>query len=248
MRGLLWVFAMCCAGCAFLRSPRTPMESIAFREQGPTRARGAIVLLPGFGDRPEAFSKHGFVAELLRAEPQYDVFAADAHFGYYRKRSLIERLDRDVIAPLKQRGYRELWLMGTSMGGFGAVGYAREHPERIRGLVLFAPYMGPKEVVREVKQRGLCAYEHAAQAIDSEAAFARANFAWLAQQACRERTVALFVAVGDGDGLLAANQVVGDALPAGHMLVLPGGHGWKVWTPALLRLLPVAFDSSGSSD
>ena len=138
------------------------MEKVAFLARGPDKARGAIVLLPGFGDRPETFEKYGFVKEVLQGAPGYDVFGADAHFGYYRNRNLLIARARRVIArrdrPLVKQGYRELWLMGASMGGHGAVAYARAHPEKIAGVMLFAPYMGPGEVVDEVKRAGgLCA-------------------------------------------------------------------------------------------
>lgn len=242
------IFLLCAPGCSFLRPANTPMERVTFHERGPTAARGAIVLMPGFGDRPAAFDQEGFVAALARTAPGYDVYAADAHFGYYRKRTLIERLERDVVGPLKKRGYRELWLMGTSLGGFGAVAYARTHPEYIRGVMLFAPYLGPSGVVKEVSATGLCNYERQAAVEDSEEEFARANFAWLKRQACEERAVALYVAVGDQDRLLGADRLVGEVLDPTHMLVLPGGHGWKVWTPALELLAPLAFDTKGASD
>jgi pimeloyl-ACP methyl ester carboxylesterase len=242
------LFLLLLTSCSFLRPANTPMERVTFRRQGPGLARGAIVLMPGFGDRPNAFDSQGFVAALARKAPGYDVYAADAHFGYYRKRTLLDRLERDVVGPLKKSGYRELWLMGASLGGFGAVAYARTHPEHIRGVMLFAPYLGPSGVVKEVSAAGLCNYGRRPAVEDSEEEFARANFAWLKQQACDERAVSLFVAVGDRDHLLPADRLVGDVLDPTHMLVLPGGHGWKVWTPAVELLAPLAFDTKGASD
>jgi pimeloyl-ACP methyl ester carboxylesterase len=229
-------------GCALMRPARTPMERVSFRERGPAQARGAIVLLPGFGDGPDAFHEHGFVDALGRVAPEYDVYAADAHFGYYRKRTLVARLERDVVGPLRARGYRELWVAGTSLGGFGAVGYVRTHPERVAGVLLFAPYMGPSEVIREVSAQGLCKFDGQPGIEDSEANFARANFAWLRRQACDERKVSLFLAVGLSDRLLVPDRLLGSALDPTHMVVLPGGHGWSVWTPALERLATLAFD------
>jgi pimeloyl-ACP methyl ester carboxylesterase len=265
---MLLAISVLASGCAYLRPARTPMERVSLRELGPAKARGAIVLLPGFGDRPQVFAEHGFADVLGRTAPDYDVFAADAHFGYYRSRSLLARLESDVVGPLRARGYRELWLVGASLGGFGAVAYARTYPERVQGLLLFAPYMGPKDVVEKVRLRGLCAYDELPSGEDSEENFARANFVWLKQQACVEastaasertvqasaaasersdkREVPLFLGVGESDRLLPANRVLGAHLPRSHMLVLPGGHGWKVWSLALEKLSKVAFDSSAT--
>lgn len=213
------------------------MAKVRYTQLGAAAARGVLVLLPGFGDRPETFFERGFVAALRRHAPQYDVIAADAHFGYYRKRRLVERLELDLIGPLLREGYRELWLIGTSMGGFGAVAYARERPERVTGLVLFAPYMGPDEVTEEVRRVGLCNYRAPlAGPIDDQESFARANFGYLGEKACKAGDVALWLAVGADDRLFGANRTLGEALSPEHFLVMKGGHGWKVWTPAAERL------------
>ncbi|MFT3923405.1 MAG: alpha/beta fold hydrolase [Myxococcales bacterium] len=238
--GLLGWLAL--SGCNYLRVTREPMEKTIFVGRGPDKARGAIVLLPGFGDRPETFQEQGFVRGLVQVAPDYDVVGADAHFGYYRNRNLLARLQKDVIGPLVAQGYRELWLIGASMGGHGAVAYARAHPEKIAGVMLFAPYMGPGEVVDEVKRAGgLCQYQVPPYQ-DTREGFARANFGWLKQAACSSGSPQIWLAVGDQDGLLAADRVLADVLPRERVLILPGKHGWKVWTPAVRQLAARAFD------
>jgi pimeloyl-ACP methyl ester carboxylesterase len=230
----LLTIAWLCPACAYLRSAKVPMPVVRFSQIGPHSARGVIVLLPGFGDRPETFAQRGFVAALRRWAPAYDVIAADAHFGYYRSRQLLPRLRQDVIAPLRAQGYQRIWLAGASMGGFGGVGYARAHRQDIAGLLLFAPYMGPRKIVEEVRRAGLCGYRPApAASIDDQDSFARANFAFLREAVCERRDLPLWLAVGASDDLLVANQTLAPALPAGRFRVLPGGHGWKVWTPAV---------------
>lgn len=244
LASLLFVLCIAAAstGCAYLRSAKAPMDKRHFVQQGPSKARGVVVLLPGFGDGPDAFEERGFVAALQRGAPDYDIVAADAHFGYYRKRSLIKRLDTDVVGPLREAGYRELWLVGASMGGHGAVAYARAHPERIAGLLLFAPYVGPSEVVAEVQRAGgLCRYRAPARYVDDQEGFARANFGFLQARICERHDLAVWLAVGDDDKLLAANRVIGETLEPARFLTLPGGHGWKVWTPAIERIAPRAL-------
>lgn len=240
----LLVLSLLLGSCAFLRPAKIPMRLEAAAPLGPQRARGAFVLLPGFGDRPQTFAKHDFIATLQRQAPALDIYAADAHFAYYRKGTVIERLEQDVIAPLRTRGYRELWLVGTSMGGMGAIGYARKHPERIAGLLLFAPYLGPREVVDEVVHAGgLCKYQAAPTKEDNESSFARANFMFLRDTLCSPSSPAIWLAVGQDDRLLPANRLLGDVLPPERFLILPGGHGWKVWTPAAAQLASPALSA-----
>jgi pimeloyl-ACP methyl ester carboxylesterase len=232
---LAWAL-LALASCGYVRIAKKHMPYTTFVEDGPARTRGAIVLLPGFGDTPSTFAEQGFVDKLRSAAPTFDVFAADAHFGYYRRRTLIERLEGDVISPLRRRGYRELWLVGASMGGHGAIAYARMHPQDVTGLILLAPYMGPRDVVAEVQRAGgLCKYE-AAPYEESADGFARENFAWLRRMVCDEQRLSIWLGVGDGDRLLPADRLLADALAPEHVLVLPGGHGWEVWTPAIEQL------------
>jgi pimeloyl-ACP methyl ester carboxylesterase len=237
----LTILSWLSAACTSLRVPKVPMDTVRFVNAGPKAARGAIVLLPGYGDRPQTFMDRGFVDALRRHAPGYDIIAADAHFGYYRKHNVVERLEHDVIGPLRREGYRELWLAGASMGGFGGVAYAREHPDQVAGLLLFAPYMGPSSVVEEVGRVGLCAYRPPAKYIDNQEGFARANFGYLREIACGPSNVSVWLAVGDSDGLLPANKLLGSAIGGERFLVLPGGHGWKVWTPAVERIAPRAL-------
>ena len=61
--------------CAYLRSVKTPMPVVRFTNLGARSARGALLLLPGFGDLPETFERRGFVAALRRHAPEYDVIA-----------------------------------------------------------------------------------------------------------------------------------------------------------------------------
>jgi pimeloyl-ACP methyl ester carboxylesterase len=236
------------AACSYLRAASEPMPKLVLRSLGPERARGVIVLLPGLGDRAETFQERGFAAALLAAAPDYDVIAADAHFGYYRAGSLVLRLEQDVMGPLRRQGYRELWLIGTSMGGHGAIGYARSHPEKIAGLMLFAPYMGPPDVLDEVRRAGGLRSYRAPAYQATPTGFARANFGWLRAVTCDSahepngaKGPAIWLAVGDEDRLLPGARLLIDVLPPERVLIAPGGHGWKVWTPAARALTPRAF-------
>jgi pimeloyl-ACP methyl ester carboxylesterase len=234
--------ALAGVGCAWLRPARSPMAFEAHTPLGPGRAAGVIVLLPGFGDDPRDFADQGILRILAARAPDFDVVAADAHFGFYRKRLVVGELQQHVVGPLVARGYRRVWLAGVSMGGHGAVAYARSHPEGLTGLILLAPYMGPQPVVEEVRRAGgLCAWPPPAQFSEDGAGFARENFAWLRREVCGGGRLSLWLAVGHQDRLLAADTLLGERLPAARFRVFPGGHGWEVWTKALAEIAPQAL-------
>jgi pimeloyl-ACP methyl ester carboxylesterase len=227
----------------YWRIAHDPMPSVAYTFLGPDRARGAIVLLPGFADNPDDYETHGFLSVLRKNAPDYDIIAADAHFGYYNKNTLLPQLHANVIGPLVTRGYRELWIAGISMGGHGAVAYARAYPERVKGLLLFAPYLGPGDVVEEVARAGgICHYSPPTPLPQTRFGFAQANFAWLHEVLCGEPAkISVWVGIGERDQ--ARRELLRDALAPDHYIVLPGGHDWSAWTPALERITRQAFAS-----
>ena len=238
--------ALILSGC-YWRIAHEPMPFVTYGDLGPERARGAIVLLPGFADKPEDFDSRGFVPVLRKNAPGYDVIAADAHFGYYNKNTLLTQLHANVIGPLVARGYRELWIVGISMGGHGAVAYARSYPERIKGLLLFAPYLGPDDVVQEVTRAGgVCSYTTPAPPPQTRYGFAQANFLWLEDVLCSSPPkLSIWVGVGDRDQ--AKRELLRAALPPDHYIVLPGGHDWGPWVPALEQISRRVFADASAS-
>lgn len=101
-----------------------------------------IVFLPGIGDLAADFAARGFIGPIAQSGLAADAVAVDAHYGYYARRSVIDRLAHDVVLPARKRGYWEIWLVGISMGGLGALSYATQHPEHLDRVVLLAPDLG----------------------------------------------------------------------------------------------------------
>ena len=93
-----------------------------------------VIFLPGIGDLAEDFESRGFIEALMQSPLRADAMAVDAHYGYYGRRTLLERLAQDVVLPARSR-YREVWLVGISVGG----------PDHIGRALLLAPYLGETE-------------------------------------------------------------------------------------------------------
>jgi pimeloyl-ACP methyl ester carboxylesterase len=203
---------------------------------------GLIVLLPGFGDGPEDYESNGFVEMIQQANPGYEVIAADAHFGYYRNFSVVERLHQDVIAPALSREKRSVWLVGISMGGLGAATYAMEHEDLVKGVILLAPYMGDSDVIEEVKLAGGLAKwsppEKWREIEDAETRKYYQLWSWYQEFATSPETQPqLFIGHGLDDGLGGPNDLVARVLPDDHSETMPGGHKWKVWKQLFAKLV-----------
>jgi pimeloyl-ACP methyl ester carboxylesterase len=246
MRWLLPCLLTC--SCGFLREATVPMPAIVYPAKVEP-ADGLVVLLPGYGDGPERFDQQGFVAAIQQADPRLEVIAADAHYGYYRERSVVERLHTDLLAPRIER-YERVWFVGISMGGLGSAIYAMERPGEIDGMILLAPYMGPSELIGEIDAAGGLA---AGQPPDPESIDDpnRRTFyemwTWFRGYGDEsEQRPKLYIGYGTEDRLSTPDSFVADLLPAAQRATMPGGHKWTVWRPLFDQFVARALAPAAS--
>ena len=88
------------------------------------------------GDSAGDWAAHGFVSDLRAAGLNFDVVATNATIGYYMKETIVERMRDDVLTPARQQGYKQIWIVGASMGGLGSLIVA----SRLPGAVAAATY------------------------------------------------------------------------------------------------------------
>ena len=238
MKRLLFLLVL--AGLALSCFPTaTPMETVSYEAVEPGET--VFVFLPGRSSRPAEFAEAGFIDELQRRVPEAQVIVADAHFGYYFHRNLVERLNEDIIGPARARGARNVWLVGISMGGLGALFYAREHADQVTGVVALAPFLGDEDVIEEIAAAGGPAGWEPPPNLDPSD-YQRDIWKWLKgyTQADKDMPV-LYVGYGTEDRFAKAVKMLGEALPEGRTFTTSGGHDWPPW-----RALWVKFLDSGA--
>jgi len=217
------------------------MRSIEQRAD-PAGARTLVVFLPGRGSDARSFVKADFAAIAAERGLAADLVYADATEGYYFDRSVVTRLHDDIIGPARAWGYQRVWLVGVSLGGLGAILYARDHPDEIDGLLLLAPYLGDDALVREIERSGGLAAWPGPYVADGWSGFARGVWGWL-------RTTtgpgghgpAIWIGYGRDDRLRRSHALLAAALAPSRVLTTSGGHSWSAW-----RALWKAFLASGA--
>lgn len=243
---LLCSVTLLAAGCVNLRFANAPMYTQTDASQCTLRADTLIVMLPGVYSYPEEFVREGFVTAVQDSRLAADVVRVDAHLGYYEKNAFVERLRQDVIAPAKAHGYRAIWIFGISLGGFGGLIYAQEHPEDIAGVVAFAPYLGAPTISDEVaKAGGLMRWSAPANPSD-DARAQRETALWTSLRHYGSTTAAamppLWLGYGKADRFAKSNGLLGDVLPPERVFTTEGGHDWAPWLrlwKSVLATLPV---------
>lgn len=212
--------------CVPLGRPAVPMRTLELAKGGAGRC--LAVLLPGRRSGPEEFAKAGFASAVAARRLALDLVAVDAHLGYYRDRSVVERLHLDVVAPARAAGYDTIWLVGSSLGGIGGLLYLKHYPEDLAGVFVLAPYLGPEEVIDEIAAAGGPARWRPPTRVD-DGDVGRELWSWLAPWLAGEQKIPLHLGWGTADAFDRANRLLASALPEERVYTHPGGHDWKVW-------------------
>jgi len=228
------------SGCASWLPAPLPMKAIDYSSSA-TGARCLMLFLPGLGDTAETFEQHGFVSEVRARNASIDMVAADATLGYYAKGILSERLFADVVRPRSNRGYKQVWLVGMSMGGLGTVLYSRQRAAgEIYGVLALSPYLGEEDISDDVRRAGGLQSWKAPPRVSTmnESNYTDELWRWLqAVSAGREPGPQIYLGYGLQDRLAEVDTLLGAALPQTRVFTIAGGHNWTTWHTLFARFL-----------
>lgn len=149
---ILFLAASLMAGCT--PATKAPIDKLEYGSMTADQNKNLLILLRGIGGSHRDFEKLGVVAEIKRRQLPFDIVVPNAHFGYYKDRSLVVRLSQDIIEPARRQGYRNIWLAGFSMGGMGSLLYIRERPQDVDGILLVSPFLGWDDMIHEIREAG----------------------------------------------------------------------------------------------
>jgi S-formylglutathione hydrolase FrmB len=195
---------------------------------GAAPGRCLIVLLPGRRDRLGAYRAHEFPAMARQAGVSADFLDVDAHLAYYANESITRRLRDDVIEPARAKGARRIWIVGISMGGLGAILYAREHGD-LTGVLALAPFLGDTEPHLVSGAGGLGRYTPGEKR--EVADYERGLWSWLKRFTAEGAShPPVYLGWGTEDDLAPADKLLADALPPGRVFTARGRHDWRTWT------------------
>lgn len=220
--------------CGSLRPATVPIRSIVLASGGSGRC--LAVLLPGRYAAPENFIGGRF-GEAVRARGlDMDVIALDAHLGYYRTGAIVERIREDVVFPARARGYKEIWIAGTSLGGLGGLLYLHDHPEDLSGVLAIAPYLGEDDLIREIEAAGGPRNWKAPSEIAPNDV-GRNLWSWLGSGQVVNGAIPISLGWGTSDPFDRSNRLLASMLPPERTFPVPGGHDMKTWNAVWSQFL-----------
>ena len=207
-----------------------------------SRADTLLVFLPGAFLRPDEFERQGFVGAVRERHLAADVMLVDANVSYYYDQTFIERLHAGVIEPQRAKGYASIWLVGISIGGFGALIHELARPGRVDGIVALAPYLGRRPLGAEIFNAGGLRTWKAPDGPPPDNEADRRLWPWLKQYAdpkVSHRLPPLYLGYGLGDRFAANHRLLADVLPAERVFTTEGGHDWPQWSGLWRQMLDV---------
>jgi hypothetical protein len=214
------------AGCALFPPTRDKLDVLDLGGRCSVHPDTLLVFLPGRYDRPKDLVDKGFVQAVRERGVDADILIPDLHFGYYIKRTAVDRLHEDVIRPAREKGYRRIWLVGISVGGLGALLYPQMQPGMVDELVLIAPYLGESRIHQEiVRAGGLKAWEPGQWTAED---YERTLWDWLRRHGGRPDPV-ISLGYGRSDSFAMSNRLLAAVLPDNRVTSVPGGHEWAPW-------------------
>lgn len=233
MRAILIALAFAgLSGCIVIGDAGVPIATETIPALRPSAERTLVVVLPGFGVDKEEMRERGVPKSIQEVWPEADVQLTSATFAYYREGKLVARLHDEVIGPAKRAGYQRVWLVGASLGGMGALLYEREHPGAVTGIVLFAPFLGDRSLMREIDAAG------GPRAWNPGELPAEINADNYQRQVWKmvkgwadapDKARRVWLACGVEDRLMPSARLMSAALPKDRFIELPGGHTWAAW-------------------
>jgi pimeloyl-ACP methyl ester carboxylesterase len=228
--------ALLLAGCGTLAPATGPLPTQLHEAACGAQKSTLLVLLPGVHSDPQDFVRQGFISELRRRHIAADTLLVDAHLGYYRNRTVVDRLQADVFAPARAAGYRSIWLVGVSLGGFGALLHEELQPGQTTGVLLLAPYLGEQETTAAIQAAGGLQRWQPPAGDDVNLRLWR----WL-QNHARDTPSSppLFLGFGLEDRFGPSHRLLAAHLPPQRVFTTPGGHDWPQWQ----RLWRTALDT-----
>ncbi len=217
--------------CVTLAPTEVPLPAIK-HEKADSPGDALLIMLPGRGDRATTFVREGF--QQAGNQLGFDTIAVDAHFGYYRDRSLVPRLHEDIVLPARADGYKRVWLLGISMGGYGALLYASQHPDLVDGVILLAPFLGSQAAIDEIRASGSLNNwsKNSSGLRDHEIEI----WAWLQKATQQPESTPIFLGYGLSDPMAEAYDFLTDALDPSSVYTLEGGHKWTTWGPLWTKI------------
>ena len=218
-------------GCFGSRDKKT-LHSV--RYSGMSGKRSLVVLFPGIGGKGSHYETQGFLDEVWERGFEASMEVLDVKPSLYLGSRIVELVKTEVIEPAKAEGFKEIYLVGVSMGGHGALLYATKYPEDVDGIVLLAPFIGGDTASEAIEEAGgLDTWEDCPFLAWTYGCNLWKSLQVYVSDPRNQRKVVL--GFGREDIFVDQCRVLADVLLPEQVFTVPGGHDWATWKRLFIK-------------
>lgn len=212
---------------------------------GPDRV--LIMLLPPIGGKGFYYETYGFIEAVRERGFEADLTILDVSPVLYFKGTIVELIKTKLVESAKASGYKRILLVGTSLGGHGALLYITKCPEDVDGVVVIAPFLGGTHLAKVIEEAGgLNQWEDCPM---FEWRYACAIWKLLKGYVSHpESRTKIILCYGLDDRFAERNRLLADALPAENVFTVSGGHDWETWKKLWVKVLDYFHTKCGKTD
>ncbi|MDH5369955.1 MAG: alpha/beta hydrolase [Gammaproteobacteria bacterium] len=235
---LIYIFASAVTACSFNLNVNNPVD-LLWDKTGKKTDR-LIIFLPGLYDTADKFKDEDFFLIARKAGITADMVSANVNVLHLVEDMMVKRIESDVFLDAKNNGYKNIWLVGVSLGGLNSLLFYREHSKNICGVVTLAPYVANKPLIKEIQDAENIKY-WVPGSVENEYAFEKKLhflWVWLKEQVSKNNLNNIYLGYGKQDMHIEGIKLLQNILDKKNIVTVEGGHNWetgqKIWQQQLL--------------
>ena len=229
----LCFFSMFFVSCSMIFKVNEPIELLW--DKADKKTDRLIIFLPGIFDSVNKFKNEYFFSEARDAGITADMVAANTNVGHLAEGVLIKRLEKDVFEYIKNDGYKNIWIVGVSIGGLSTLTYYKDHEKALCGVVVLAPYLADDYLTEEIKKVGgvknWLPIGRMKDSVDE-----RIEEMWLWTKSKKDFSN-IFLGYGEQDQFISGSEFLAGFLEEENIITVEGGHDWetgrRIWKSQL---------------
>lgn len=195
-----------------------------------------IIFIPGIYDSVDKFKRESFFSDARVAGIKADMVAININVGHLTERVMIPRIRKDVFRLIRNEGYKNIWIVGVSIGGLSSLIYLQHHEKDLCGVVVLAPFLADDRLIKEVRKFGgikkwVPEAEKIKDSIDDQI---NSLWNWLTT---KNDFSNIYLGYGKQDRFIVGSHLLETYLEPSHVVSVDGEHDWvtgrKLWNEQL---------------